>query len=140
MNRYVLYFVLFAIAVTIVAALLSTDNEEPEVESVQESTPALGEDFANNIAESGRELRITYEHTKPGEYSEIFVAFTAAQPGEDVQVTLLGPDTEPNVRTVTADENGNVYEVFTIYQFGQYNFEVIPAVSGSRFSSSIIVE
>ncbi len=140
MNKNILFFVLFVIAIAVVATLLFTNNTETEVESVQENEPALGEDFANNIAESGRELRITYEHTKPGEYSEIFVAFTAAQPGEDVKVTMGGPDGGSNVRTVTADENGSVYEVFTIYQFGQYNFEVIPAVSGTRFSSSIIVE
>lgn len=86
--------------------------------------------FVEDLTTTGLSpLRVTYEHTKPGEYGEIFVTLTGSNPSEDIEVTLINPDNTKNTRTVTADENGTIAETFRIYQFGSYHVRAIPAVS-----------
>ena len=110
-------------AILIVAAIIINDTQTPETTVTEVSNEAdqirpLGEDdFIDALYKS---LRLSFEHTVPGEYSEIIVSDRAFR-GEEVEFVLYGPDeVELNRRTVTAGDDGTIYFTFKVYTYGTY--------------------
>lgn len=78
------------------------------------------------------EFNNSFEHTKPGEYSEVIVQATGFQPGEYMVMYLRKAGTQEYIdggRTLNADENGIINTRFTITEFGDYEVEYAGNVS-----------
>ena len=85
----------------------------------------------------GQELSIvmqtSFEHVKPGEYSEIYAAI-ATVPGTEMTLSLAGPGVVAAKRQIiVADDNGQAYFVWKINTYGTYT------VSGDPDLNSVIV-
>lgn len=72
------------------------------------------------------EFNNTFEHTKPGEYSEVIVNASGFKPGEYTVMYLKKAGTNEYVGTgqsLNADANGTISTRFRITQFGDYEVE-----------------
>lgn len=112
---------IFAIAIMVVAALIfSSINKDADKKS--DSSEQEEYKTADAILNAGEDaFTMSYKHTVPGEYSEIYVSATS-EPGDEVTVKLEGPNEgDVNTKTLTADDNGQAYFTFRIYEYGEYS-------------------
>jgi len=81
---------------------------------------------------------MTYNHTKPGVYSEVYLTVTTT-PGATIDVTLKGPgvDGEPD-QSQTADADGVAKFTWRIAQFGTYSVNGMAA--DKQFISAVSVQ
>ncbi len=84
------------------------------------------------------ETKMSYNHTKPGEYSEVYLIVTTT-PGATIDVTLKGPgvDGEPD-QSQSADSDGVAKFIWRIVSFGTYSVEGMSA--GTPFTTSVGVQ
>jgi len=124
----------------------SSVTEEPETEittgeDLEES--GVGDQIGSDTDEGSTILALiemSYDHTVPGEYSEVYVS-VPARPGAEVTVNLSGPDVaSPNKQTLTADDNGAAYFTFRIFQFGTYTSTVTTSESPDPRTVEVLVE
>ena len=139
MNNNILKLLILAIAILIAGILII--NQQAADETAAPAEQPLGADAVDSITTSGlTPLDVTYEHTAPGEYSEIFTSLIAP-PGAEVTITLFGPDdAEPIIKTAIADDNGTVFVPFRIYQFGHYDVQARSDLWPTQYNSGITVE
>jgi len=83
-------------------------------------------------------VEISFNHTKPGEYSEIYVSVVVDINNVDVTATLKGPGVSGYpTQVVTSDDNGQAYFVWKINAFGTYFIE--GDAGGITFGNEITV-
>jgi hypothetical protein len=82
--------------------------------------------------------RLTFQHTAPGVYSEVFLDLTG--PAQTtVTVTLTGPAVDfPATITTTMGADGTLHLTWTIRQYGTYTAS--GTVGGQSFTVSVVVQ
>jgi hypothetical protein len=81
---------------------------------------------------------MAFEHVKPGEYSEVYLAVITDR-GTEVTTTLTGPGvSDTATKTVTADSNGLAHFTWKIVSYGTYT--ATGNVNGVGFTQSITVQ
>ncbi len=148
---------LFIIAGIFIGFQIVTDKDIEDIADESAVTPGAVEagmdDVVNGTAkyddvtddQYGNTIQFanSFEHTKPGEYSEIIVEASGLEPGEFTIVYVRKAGTEEYIEAggqeATADENGNISLRFMITQFG--NYEVFLSSQGdTHVSPEIVVE
>lgn len=130
-------FLLFLVFIIIGGVLLFLNNS-----TIKNNTSVLKEEFraGDAILKTGEDaFAISYTHTVPGEYSEIFVT-ARSFPGDEIKLELSGPNNEINTKTLLADENGVAYFTFRIYEFGTYSARTTYNIGETTHLQSITVE
>ena len=123
----------------------STDTTQSEQGYAEEDLRAFEEKPTGNVIldeKYGQKIRFTnsFEHTKPGEFSEIIVNAEGFEPGEFTIVYVRFAGTEEYIaaggQEHTADSDGKISTRFLITQFGEY--EVLVASDGTEYTSETI--
>lgn len=101
-------------------------------------TPANENSFGNEPAmqSSKPTLELSFDHVKPGEYSEVYAVVTGLTPGDEVTARLTGGGHNGTPQVVDADENGVAHFTYRITQYGTYTVDA----SGPGFSTSDKIE
>lgn len=85
-------------------------------------------------------INMAFEHVAPGEYSEVYV-IVSGEPGEGISVVLEGPSIEPPAeQLVFADENGQAHFTYRIYEYGEYEANVIYGDDRTTGIGTVLVE
>ena len=115
-------------------------DEDIEITADMIDSPSLSEEF-EGTEYSKIQFDNSFEHTKPGEYSEIIVNAGGFEVDEFTIVYVRKAGTEDYIESGgqehTADEDGNISTRFTITEFG--NYEVFLSSGGESFVSQTIV-
>lgn len=105
-----------------IKASVDTDEVFEGVEYQQENEDTVPKDIDSDIRVF--EFNNSFEHTKPGEYSEVIVNINGFQPGEFTIMYLRKAGTDEYIaaggQELTADENGNISTRFRITERGDY--------------------
>lgn len=143
-SNKLLWVLVFLMVIFVTVFIILRDEEEVEgvydEPSVNVEASAEVDAFAD-IEYSGVYFNNRFEHTKPGEYSDIYVDVSGFEPGEYTIVYLRKPGTEEYIgggQPVNADENGRVQTSFRIYNYGEY--EVYLNQGGETYTNTIVVE
>ena len=119
-------------------AELDSDLNFDGVEYVEESKDTVPQDIDSDLRVI--EFNNSYEHTKPGEYSEIIVDATGFKPGQFTIMYVRDAKTKEWIaaggQEITADENGRMQARFMITQYG--NYEVYLNNNGEEVVSPVI--
>jgi hypothetical protein len=114
--------------VVVTQQMSEAESKDEPVNTVSDQTEGdPGElDFVATLKEFGyNDLELGFEHTAPGEYSEVIVRHHG-EPGDELTITVFGTHGSDyrNSRVVTADENGEVVQRFKVSKYGLYQVEV----------------
>lgn len=117
---------------------------EPVPEATEEAVATPGTESPSEPTEeeetepAAPSATISYDHVKPGEYSEVYLTVTA-NPGASVSVKLegLGVASAADMQ-VNANDSGVAKFTWKIVSYGTY--QVSGTASGQPFSASVIVQ
>ena len=71
-------------------------------------------------------IEVTFEHVKPGEYSEVYVSVSNVEPGKVIKVSLDGVDVDDgSEQTLGANADGTANFTFRVYAFGMYHARTV---------------
>jgi|GEM_PF-6369298 len=109
----------------------------------EETSGVMMEDNTTNVS-VGTDLptfnvtmETSFQHVKPGEYSEVYAA-VSAKPGDEVCLTLSGPGVDDQKqKTVVADSNGQAYFKWKIVSYGTY--DVSGDCGDTKLSGTVVV-
>ena len=107
-------------------AVVEFDEEDKDNDTTPtKDEPIIFEDWKVGLISISPEYEMAFDHTKPWQYSEVYLSVTNLLPGEKVTATLKGPAVDsPSKQTITADEEGVAHFTWKITQFGTYNVHI----------------
>lgn len=93
------------------------------------------DEFLDDLIINRRRVEMTFAHVKPGEYSEVYLTFYAPDvpEGGAYRATLTGPAVAPPAtQKAVPNEDGFVYFVWRVYNYGTYEARVDVKIPGKR--------